>query len=197
MTNADRRDSPQRMQKRRTAKAGVHRDLYAPKWIFSRNTASKCHGRRQPCRGIFLCLAGNSLILECFAVLNRRFFLAGIFRGSRNTGCISRTMDFLRGKRFFQNRVNPYAHPPKGRDFCYWNSSRYFATDRVISRAKSLLYFRLQKACIHGTYPFSPTLGVHISSKSLSESGLYPFSWTMYFMSTRSGLGLSFCCWVG
>ena len=177
MTNADRRDSPQRMQKRRTAKAGVHRDLYAPKWIFSRNTASKCHGRRQPCRGIFLCLAGNSLILECFAVLNRRFF--------------------LRRKRFFQNPVNPYAHPPKGRDFCYWNSSRYFATDRVISRAKSLLYFRLQKACIHGTYPFSPTLGVHISSKSLSESGLYPFSWTMYFMSTRSGLGLSFCCWVG
>ncbi|MBR2422829.1 MAG: hypothetical protein IKB09_10885, partial [Oscillospiraceae bacterium] len=46
-------------------KAGAHRDLYAPKWIFSRNTASKCHGRRQPCRGILLCLAGNSLILEC------------------------------------------------------------------------------------------------------------------------------------
>ena len=36
------------------------------------------------------------------------------FRGQRNTGCISRTMDFLWGKRFRQNRVNPYAYPPKG-----------------------------------------------------------------------------------
>jgi hypothetical protein len=51
--------------------------------------------------------------LECFAVLNLRFLLTGISRGRRNTGCISRTMDFLWGKRFIQNRVKPYVSPPK------------------------------------------------------------------------------------
>ena len=49
-------------------------DLYAPKRIFSCNTASKCHSRRQPCCGILSCLAEKSLTLECFAVLKVRFF---------------------------------------------------------------------------------------------------------------------------
>ena len=56
---------------RRAASLG---DLYAPKRIFSCNTASKCHSRRQPCRGILSCLAEKSLTLECFAVLKVRFF---------------------------------------------------------------------------------------------------------------------------
>ena len=94
-------------------KAGIHRDLYAPNRFFSLNTAPKNHGRRQPCRDFLSCLAGKFLALACFAVLKPRFFLAEISRGSRNTFCISRTMDFLRGKRFLQNRVNPYGHPPK------------------------------------------------------------------------------------
>ena len=93
-------------------KAGSHRDLYAPNRIFFHNTSSKSHGRRQPCRGFLSCLAQESLALECCAVLKERFFLTGISRGCRNTGCISRTMDFLWGKRFFQNRVNPYGIPP-------------------------------------------------------------------------------------
>ena len=89
-----------------------HRDLYAPNWIFSSNTTSKSHGRRQPYRGFLSCLAEKSLTLECFAVLNLRFLLTGISRERRNTVCISRTMDFLWGKRFIQNRVNPYVSPP-------------------------------------------------------------------------------------
>ena len=95
-------------------KAVSRRDLYDPNRIFSHNTASKSHGRRQPCRGFLSCLAGESLVLECFAVLNGRFLFAGTFRGRRNTGYISRTMNFLRTKRFFQNRANPLVSPPKG-----------------------------------------------------------------------------------
>ena len=93
--------------KKKVSKAVSLRDLYAPNRIFFRNTASKIPGRRQPCRGLLSCLAGKSLVLECFAVLNGRFLFAGTFRGRRNTGCISRTMNFLRTKRFFQNRANP------------------------------------------------------------------------------------------
>ena len=94
-------------RKKKVSKAVSLRDLYAPNRIFFRNTASKIHGRRQPCRGLLSCLAGKPLVLECFAVLNGRFLFAGTFRGQRNTGCISRTMNFLRTKRFFQNRANP------------------------------------------------------------------------------------------
>jgi len=103
--------------KKTEQKAGSHRDLYAPNRLFSHNTAQKYHGRRQPYHGIFSCLAAKSLVLECFAVLKRRFFLTGISRGRRNTVCISRTMDFLWGKRFLQNRINPYGIPPFGRHF--------------------------------------------------------------------------------
>ena len=100
-------------------RAAFHRDLYAPNRLFSRNTASKNHSRRQPCRGSSLCLAEKSLALECFAVLNGRFLLTGISRGRRNTVCISRTMDFLWGERFVQNRVNPYGKPPKSAPWCF------------------------------------------------------------------------------
>ena len=93
--------------KRGRPKAGAHRDLYAPNRIFSRNTALKSHGRRQPCRGFLPCLAGKSLVLECFAVLRERFFLTKNLRGRRNTGCISRTMIFPWRNRFIQNRTNP------------------------------------------------------------------------------------------
>ena len=93
--------------KKKVSKAVSLRDLYAPNRIFFRNTASKIHGRRQPCRGLLSCLAGKPLVLECFAVLNGRFLFAGTFRGRRNTLCISRMMDFLWGKRFLQNRINP------------------------------------------------------------------------------------------
>ena len=58
----------------RNARAASLGDLYAPKRIFSCNTASKCHSRRQPCCGILSCLAEKSPALECFAVLKVRFF---------------------------------------------------------------------------------------------------------------------------
>ena len=85
-------------------KAGAHRDLYAPKRIFSRNTAAKSHGQRQPYRGFLPCLSRKSLALVCFAVLNRKFcFTAGL----------------LWRKRFIQNRVNPYVYPPDmGKSSC-------------------------------------------------------------------------------
>ena len=101
-------------------KAGAHRDLYAPKRIFSCNTALKSHGRRQPCHGFFSCLAEKPFVLECFAVLKSRFFLTGNARGRSNTLCIARTMDFLWGKRFFQNRVNPYVSPPRAAHIFYF-----------------------------------------------------------------------------
>ena len=46
--------------------------------------------------------------------MNRRFFLTGISGERRNTICISSSMDLLWGKRFIQNRVNPYVSPPNG-----------------------------------------------------------------------------------
>ena len=107
------------LQNRLRERAASHRDLYAPKRIFSRNTASKIHGRRQPCRGFFLCLAIKSLALECFAVLRERFFLTGAVAGRRNTVCILRPRRCLWGKRFPQNRVNPYVRPPKAHLFAY------------------------------------------------------------------------------
>ena len=57
---------------------------------FSPNTATKFHGRRQPCRGILSCLVKKSLVLECFAVLNRRFFFTAATGDRVNTGCIPR-----------------------------------------------------------------------------------------------------------
>ena len=96
-------------------KAGAHRDLYAPNRIFSRNTAQKNHGRRQPCHGFFSCLAVKSLALECFAVLRERFFLTGKTPDAEILDVFPRTLDFLWGKRFRQNRINPYAYPPNNR----------------------------------------------------------------------------------
>jgi len=95
-------------------KAVAHRDLYAPKRFFSRNTASKSHGRRQPCRGSFLCLAEKPIVLECFAVLNGRFFSAATSALAEILCVFQKRRRKLRGKRFIQNRVNPYAHPPNG-----------------------------------------------------------------------------------
>ena len=100
-------------------KAGSHRDLYAPKSIFSRNTAKKIHGRRQPCRGFFHCLAEKSFSLECFAVLNIRFFLAAIPLSAEILCVFQDQRRKLRGKRFIQNRVNPYARPPNAGDLFF------------------------------------------------------------------------------
>ena len=67
-----------------------YRDLYAPNRIFFPNTSTKCHGRRQPCRGILSCLEKKSLALKCLAVFNRSFFFTLVTGDRRNTGCISR-----------------------------------------------------------------------------------------------------------
>ena len=98
-------------------KAVSHRDSYAPKRIFSRNTATKNHGRRQPCHDFLFCLAENPLALECFAVLSGRFLPTDTAAGRGNTGCILRPRLWLWGKRFDQNRMNPYRRPPKERSF--------------------------------------------------------------------------------
>ena len=62
-------------QKSAARKAVSLRDWYAPNRIFFHNTAIKNHGRCQPSRDFLSCLAEKSLALECFAVLNRRFFV--------------------------------------------------------------------------------------------------------------------------
>jgi hypothetical protein len=61
-----------------------------------RNTASKNHGRHQPCRGFLSCLAEKSLVLEGSAVLR---------------------------KRFSQNRVNPCVRSPKVSFLFYGNQT--------------------------------------------------------------------------
>ena len=73
-------------------RAAAHRDLYAPKRIFLPNTASNCHGRRQPCRGSFSCLMQKSFVWGCFAVLNCNFFFIASSNNWRNTLCISKLM---------------------------------------------------------------------------------------------------------
>ena len=124
--------------KKEAVRAASHRDLYAPKRIFSRNTASKNHGRRQPCRDFFLCLAKKSLALECVAVLRERFFLTGAVAGRRNTVCILRPRRCLWGKRFPQNRVNPYVRPPKA-DRCYLSNFRNGVANPFDSRLDLLV----------------------------------------------------------
>ena len=105
--------------KRPRIKADSHGDLYAPKSIFSRNTANKIHGRRQPCRGFFNRLAEKYFSLEYFAVLNIRFFLAATPLSAEIFCVFQDQRRKLRGKRFIQNRVNPYVRPPKARPFLF------------------------------------------------------------------------------
>ena len=126
---------PGRPEKRPSPKAVAHRDLYAPKRFFSRNTASKSHGRRQPCRGSFLCLAEKPIVLECFAVLNGRFFSAATSALAEILCVFQKSRRKLRGKRFIQNRVNPYAHPPKRCLFAYF--IKLFSARRRISELLS------------------------------------------------------------
>ena len=124
-------------------RADSHRELYAPNRILFRNTAPKNHGRRQPCRGFFACLAKKSLVLECFAVLRGRFFATGAIAGRRNTGCISRQRLWLWRKRFFQNRVNPYVGPPKGAALLRYSEAFAFlaSTSSATCRERRTLYF--------------------------------------------------------
>ena len=68
------------------------------------NTTTKGHDKAIACRGLLSCLAGESLVFGYLAV--------GMSRGRRNTLYISRTMDFLLGKRFLQNRINSQVRPP-------------------------------------------------------------------------------------
>ena len=76
---------------KKTSKGRPHIGIYTLQiGSFSPNTATKFHGRRQPCRGILSCLVKKSLVLECFAVLNGRFFFTAATGDRVNTGCIPR-----------------------------------------------------------------------------------------------------------
>ena len=80
-----------RINKKEIPKGRPHIGIYTLQiGSFSPNTATKFHGRRQPCRGILSCLVKKSLALECFAVLNRRFFFTAATGDRVNTGCIPR-----------------------------------------------------------------------------------------------------------
>ena len=85
----DRRDQNSK-SKKEPLRAASYRDLYAPNRFFFPNTAAKCHGRRQPCRGFLSCLVKKTLVLECFAVLNRRFFFSAVTGDRRNTWLYSK-----------------------------------------------------------------------------------------------------------
>ena len=81
---------------------------------FCTNTASKCHGRRQPYHGTFPRLVTKTSRFEVQGSFGRKIFDHGSARGRRNTVCISRTMVLLWGKRFVQNRTGPYGGSPRG-----------------------------------------------------------------------------------
>jgi len=111
-------------------KADSHGDLYAPKSIFSRNTAKKIHGRRQPCRGFFYCLAEKSFSLECFAVLNRRFFFTAATGDRVNTGCIPRETGAVVEEKIHSKPCKSLCESAQGQPF-------FFMRDSIISIYKA------------------------------------------------------------
>ena len=94
-------------------KAVGHRERSASKRIFFCNTSSKSHGRRQPCRGFSSRLAEKISLFEVLCSFAAKIFSCNELRGRGNTWCIARTRRKLRGKRWPQNRINPYDQPPK------------------------------------------------------------------------------------
>jgi len=74
-------------------------DFPASKRPFSGNTASKSHGRRQPCRGSFPCLAQKISLFEVLCSFTADIFSCNERRGCGNTWCIAKTRRKLWGKR--------------------------------------------------------------------------------------------------
>ena len=108
-------------------KAVGHRERSASKRIFSSNTASKSSGRRQPCRCFFPCLAEKISLFEVLCSFAAKIFSCNELRERSNTWCIARARRKLRGKRWLQNRINPYGQPPNG--------SEPFFTGSALSQA--------------------------------------------------------------
>ena len=113
------------IQGRLPQKAVGHRERSASKRLFSSNTASKSSGRRQPCRCFFPCLAEKISLFEVLSRFAAKIFSCNELRERSNTWCIARARRKLRGKRWLQNRINPYGQPPNGGVFsyCWVNSS--------------------------------------------------------------------------
>ena len=93
-------------------KAVGHRDLSASKRTFSSNTSSKSRSRRQPCRGFSSRLAKKISLFEVRCSFAAKIFSCSKLRGCSNTYCIARTRRKRQGKRWLQNRINPYDQPP-------------------------------------------------------------------------------------
>ena len=100
-------------------KAVGHRERSASKRIFSSNTSLKSHGRRQPCRGFSSRLAEKISLFEVLCSFAAKIFSCNELRDRSNTWCIARARRKLQGKRWLQNRINPYGQPPGGRGFSY------------------------------------------------------------------------------
>ena len=86
---------------------------------FSPNTATKFHGRRQPCRGILSCLVKKSLVLECFAVLNGRFFFTAATGDRVNTGCIPRETGAVVEEKIHSKPCKSLCESAQSFSFCF------------------------------------------------------------------------------
>ena len=138
-------------------RAASHRDLYAPTRIFSCNTALKSHGRRQPCRGSLSCLTEKSRPLECFAVLNRRFFLRGVSGDCRNTICISKSTDAPLGKKIHSKPCKSLCESAQCRTLFYVRSPKIVSRNSASSHCcparisnslpHSGSFFRISNSC--------------------------------------------------
>ena len=127
-------------------RAASHRDLYAPTRIFSCNTALNSHGRRQPCRGSLSCLTEKSRPLECFAVLNRRFFLRGVSGDCRNTICISKSTDAPLGKKIHSKPCKSLCESAQCRSFPFsFYFSEIFLKKGLILLPKGAIMFGRMK----------------------------------------------------
>jgi len=101
-------------KKRKTARATFHKKGIASKRPFSRNTSSKRHGRRQPCRVFSSCLASKIVLFEV-----SRSFAPEIFSHTAALRPQEYWMSFKAekqgvGKRSGQNQILSYETPPKG-----------------------------------------------------------------------------------
>ena len=102
---------------------------------FSPNTATKFHGRRQPCRGILSCLVKKSLVLECFAVLNRRFFFTAATGDRVNTGCIPRETGAVVEEKIHSKPCKSLCESAQGSTFFVLDISIYLPV--ILSKAKN------------------------------------------------------------
>ena len=84
--------------------------------------------------------------------MRERFFLTGKTPDAEILDVFPRTLDFLWGKRFRQNRINPYAYPPKDRGFFVEGAGSGRAIDKPL-QASGMLRMEFGRG-VQGAAPY-------------------------------------------